>query len=69
MSPTTHDITCPLCGREYDADEGRSCRVSGCPLSHGCQLLRCPSCGYEVPAPSRLTRAVSRWLHRDTHPR
>lgn len=52
---------CPMCGCTYDEGQSRSsCDV--CPLHHGCHLLRCPNCGYEVPGPTRLTRWLSRWL-------
>ncbi len=63
--PAINDIRCPLCGQTYPEAAGRSCRTSGCPLTRTCQLLRCPSCGYEVPAPGRLTRLMTRWLGRD----
>lgn len=62
MTADTRRIVCPLCGHTYAETEGRSCRSSGCPLSGGCNLLRCPTCGYEVPAQTRFTRWVSRWL-------
>lgn len=65
MTDADSAITCPLCGTRYSATEGRTCH-SGCPLERGCQLLSCPSCGYEVPASSRLTRWLSRWLGKDS---
>ena len=55
-------VTCSLCGTRYDEKEGRACTVA-CPLAHDCGLCRCPRCGYETPAPTRLTRFLSRWLH------
>ncbi len=58
---TAAAIECPMCRTHYDEADGRVCH-SGCPLQHGCQLLRCPSCGYEIPAPTRTTRWLSRWL-------
>ena len=61
MNHTDNDIVCPLCGTHYSEAEGRKC-YSGCPLQRGCQLLACPACGYEVPAPTRITRLLSRWL-------
>jgi transposase len=57
-------ITCPLCGATYAETEGRGCR-GGCPVSSGCNLLACPRCGYEVPAQTKLTRWLSRWLGQD----
>jgi hypothetical protein len=54
---------CPLCGARWDEGAGRVCR-SACPLASGCRLLRCPHCGYEVPAPGPVTRGLARWLGR-----
>jgi DNA-directed RNA polymerase subunit RPC12/RpoP len=56
-------IRCPLCGTRYSPAEARACRTA-CPLHDGCGLLRCPRCGHEVPAPTRLTRWLSRLLGR-----
>jgi hypothetical protein len=67
MTDADSVITCPLCGNRYSENEGRTCH-SGCPLEHGCQLLACPACGYEVPAATRLTRWLSRWLGKDSVP-
>jgi hypothetical protein len=53
--------TCALCGARYALAEGRACRP-GCPLGRGCDLLRCPFCGYETPAPTPLTRWLDRWI-------
>jgi len=38
---------CPLCGAAFDA-AGQGCRPS-CPLSKGCHVVCCPSCGYSFP--------------------
>ena len=38
---------CPLCGAEFDAS-GQGCRPS-CPMSAGCHVVCCPSCGYSFP--------------------
>ena len=57
-------ITCPLCGATYAESEGRGCR-GGCPVSSGCNLLACPRCGYEVPAQTKLTRWLAKWLGPD----
>jgi ribosomal protein L37E len=61
MTSPDSNITCPLCGTRYNETEGQTCH-SGCPLQRSCQLLSCPACGYEVPAPTRVTRWLSRWL-------
>jgi hypothetical protein len=56
-------VTCPLCGALYEEGEGVACHT-GCPFRHGCKMLACPHCGYEVPAQTRLTRWLSRWLEK-----
>jgi hypothetical protein len=61
MSTTGATVTCRLCGACWAEAEGRACHAP-CPLGRGCALLRCPRCGYETPAPTRLTRWLSRWL-------
>ena len=50
-------MKCPLCGLEFNEDEAqRAC--CGCPISSkSCNLVKCPNCGYEVPAEPR-------WLKR-----
>ncbi len=55
MSDRTLD--CGLCGKGF-APSG-SCHPS-CPMSSGCNLVRCPHCGYEFPDPehSLLARFV-----------
>jgi hypothetical protein len=63
MTAGESQVTCPLCGTCYSETEGRVC-YSGCPLQRSCQLLSCPSCGYEIPAPTRITRWLTAWLKR-----
>ncbi len=61
MNPTDAEIICGLCGAHFGEEEGRVCHVA-CPLHRSCQLLSCPRCGYEMPAPTRLTRWLSKWM-------
>lgn len=42
---------CSLCGFHFSS-EGANCHT-GCALAKHCNLVKCPSCGYEFPAPSR----------------
>jgi len=53
---------CPLCGGEFDA-EGQGCRPS-CPLSKGCRVVCCPSCGYSFPQEGGLAGGLRRLLDR-----
>ena len=53
---------CPLCGADFDA-EGQGCRPS-CPLSKGCKVICCPSCGYSFPQETGLAGRLRGWLDR-----
>jgi hypothetical protein len=35
-----------MCGYRYDPDLNLSCHA--CPLHRGCQMVCCPSCGYQT---------------------
>lgn len=55
------ECCCGFCGRMFAPDEGQPACAS-CPLKGGCQLVRCPHCGYENPlTPAWLTR-VRTWF-------
>lgn len=41
-------MKCGLCGNEFDETSGKASCPS-CPVSRGCNLLKCPNCGYEMP--------------------
>jgi len=53
---------CGLCGTAF-THGGRVC--GACPLNAGCDLVRCPNCGYQFPRSSRLAdwgrRLWRRW--------
>lgn len=36
---------CPLCGVSFDEGENTACK--SCPLNSGCNMIKCPNCGYE----------------------
>jgi len=45
----TRVVRCPLCGYRYRLDRAeRAC--DGCPMAGGCDLVKCPGCGYETPS-------------------
>ncbi len=67
MSAADTSVTCPVCGTRYSEAEGRACHA-GCALQPNCQLLSCPHCAYEVPAPTRLTRWLARWFGKNNDP-
>jgi hypothetical protein len=54
---------CGFCSREFEPDEAQPACAS-CPLRSGCQLVRCPHCGFEnAQTPPWLSR-VRTWLAR-----
>ncbi|HKF41680.1 MAG TPA: hypothetical protein VKG01_01140 [Thermoanaerobaculia bacterium] len=50
-------FTCGLCGEVF-THGGQVC--SACPMSNGCDLVKCPACGYQFPRSSRLADAIAR---------
>jgi Fe2+ transport system protein FeoA len=58
MNDTLH---CPLCGFKF-AKADAVC-THGCPLGKFCKLIKCPSCRYEFPEPSRPLRWLAALLH------
>jgi hypothetical protein len=54
-------FTCALCGGRFTHGE----KVCGsCPLNRGCEVVRCPNCGYQFPRESVIVRWVTRLLRR-----
>ncbi|HOF88208.1 MAG TPA: hypothetical protein PLZ36_08935 [Armatimonadota bacterium] len=56
----TPTLTCDLCGHRFTAEEGAT-SCGNCALfgTGGCRKVRCPRCGYEMPAPARLPGAIA----------
>ena len=54
IGASTEDATpfdCPLCGARFS----HGTLVCGsCPLNAGCEIVKCPSCGYQFPRRSRV---------------
>jgi len=62
MDPTTPTrLQCPLCGFAFE--KGSAVCHHGCPFGRFCKLIRCPSCQYEFPEPSRPLTWLARLLH------
>ena len=58
-------FTCALCGDRFTHGQ----QVCGtCPLSSGCDLVRCPNCGYQFPRSSRTVDWLRRLLGRRKKP-
>jgi predicted RNA-binding Zn-ribbon protein involved in translation (DUF1610 family) len=48
---------CPLCGGRFS----HGTLVCGsCPLNAGCEIIKCPSCGYQFPRRSKIVDLVRR---------
>ena len=56
---------CPLCNTDF---EGATCH-SSCPMSNGCDMVRCPRCGYEFVESGRVLDMLRRWIRRGPAPR
>ena len=57
---TDRHYECPLCGTDFT---GAECH-SSCPVSRGCEMVRCPRCRYEFVESGRLTDMLLRWIRR-----
>ena len=53
------EFTCSLCGAHFT--HGTLVCVS-CPLNAGCEVVKCPSCGFQSPRRSRIVDAVRRLI-------
>ena len=52
---------CGLCGLRF-THGGRVC--GACPIGAGCDLVRCPGCGYQFPRGSRTVEWLVGWFRR-----
>lgn len=52
-------MKCALCGYYFEADEMMECK--GCPFTKGCNMIRCPNCGFEEPADAHLVNVLKQW--------
>ena len=51
-------FTCGLCGEVF-THGGQVC--GACPISNGCDLVKCPACGYQFPRTSRIAEGLA-WI-------
>lgn len=60
--PDATVFTCALCGDRF-THGGQVCGT--CPLTAGCDIVKCPNCGYQFPRSSRTVewfrRLFERW--------
>ncbi len=57
-------MKCPLCGREFREEDSRTA-CKGCLLAGACHMVRCPNCGYDMPAEPRIIKALRAWRRQD----
>jgi hypothetical protein len=52
-------VICAFCGKTFDPDSATSaCR--NCASFGGCKKVKCPHCGYDMPAETKL----GKWLRK-----
>jgi ferrous iron transport protein A len=51
------EFTCALCGTRFTH---ATLVCASCPLNAGCEVIKCPSCGYQFPRRSRLVDLARR---------
>jgi hypothetical protein len=56
-------IDCGMCGHAFTFHEGQACS-RGCPMSKGCGMVTCPSCGHEFPPNSKIVSIVASLFRR-----
>ncbi len=61
MSDKPVTMKCPLCGFEFE--KANAVCHHGCPMGRFCKLIRCPSCQYEFPEPSRPLTWLAKLIH------
>ncbi len=54
-------FSCPLCGNRF-SHGGLVC--ASCPMNLGCEIIRCPNCGYQFPRSSRIVDWARRLVRR-----
>jgi len=53
-------MKCALCGYKFDEEKVYS-SCKGCFMAKGCELIKCPRCGYEIaPEPKWLKKILER---------
>lgn len=52
---------CPLCAARFSHG---ALACGGCPLNLGCDVVKCPNCGYQFPRTSRIVTWARRLVRR-----
>ena len=51
------EFSCSLCGARFTHG---TLVCGGCPLNAGCEVVKCPSCGFQSPRRSRIVDLAQR---------
>lgn len=65
---TATAFACSLCGCRFTHG---TLVCTSCPLNAGCEIVKCPNCGFQFPRTSRLVewaRRLARRMRRHTPP-
>lgn len=58
-------MKCTLCGCNFDETRAsKACEC--CPVSHSCDLVKCPQCGFEMPVEPAWIRKLKGVVNRFT---
>lgn len=58
---------CPLCNALFD-ETAENCHT-GCYMSNGCPLIKCPQCGYEFVTESKTVNFLKKVFRRKENDR
>jgi DNA-directed RNA polymerase subunit RPC12/RpoP len=56
-------MKCALCGHQFEEKEAQTA-CAGCPVAGACHMIRCPNCGYDMPAEPKLVKVLQAWRRR-----
>lgn len=57
-------MRCAFCNHEFDETQAqRSCK--GCAKFGGCNMIKCPKCGYEVPPETKWLKRLASLLKKE----
>lgn len=59
--PDSTVFTCPLCSARFSHG---ALACESCPLHMGCDVVKCPQCGYQFPRTSRIVEWAKRLTRR-----
>lgn len=56
-------MRCPFCTYQFEETDAHGCK--GCTMARTCHMIRCPNCGYEIPAEPKLIKAIRAWRQKN----